>query len=328
MVFAGAQDLYAFCEDITSPIGSRAAFYIVPNLDVDSVGLIVDSICEKIVSADLKALISRMAGGQAGLTIRLAMRGDDLQKGNYADVLSAQKGHNNGLLRTWALSLTNEARLIQDRLLEIKSFPVHEIPGILQQGKMDRFLGDRVVEELVFTGIAIHKDGHLVLVNELYGAYAKDFILPPAPTDEETTVWSIVEETEIALREIVRKKYESRWRHQVEARYRDAIGVDSWDRVLENKTKGERAYKYSKPQFNDPLLDFAYLGQLVQMIISNAAWDMFKHLFRDKRQLEDIVADITPVRNDHAHFRRVPERELLRCRLRCEDLLYLLEQDV
>lgn len=71
-----------------------------------------------------------------------------------------------------------------------------------------------------------------------------------------------------------------------------------------------------------------YLGQLVQLIVYRDAWDLFKHLFRDKRQLEDILADVSPVRNDHAHFRRLPPRELLRCQLRCEDLLYLIEEEI
>ena len=50
------------------------------------------------------------------------------------------------------------------------------------------------------------------------------------------------------------------------------------------------------------------------------AWELFRDMFRDKRQLEDLVKAVTPVRNDRAHFRIVPERELDRCRLACEDL--------
>jgi hypothetical protein len=68
----------------------------------------------------------------------------------------------------------------------------------------------------------------------------------------------------------------------------------------------------------------AYLGQLGDLMISNASWHLFQTLFRDKRELQDMLSDIMPVRNDFAHFRTVPDRELDRCRIRCEDLLAIL----
>ena len=46
-VFAGAQDLYVFGEDDTSPIGSRAAFKLVRNLDLPSIERIVEA-CGKV----------------------------------------------------------------------------------------------------------------------------------------------------------------------------------------------------------------------------------------------------------------------------------------
>jgi hypothetical protein len=72
------------------------------------------------------------------------------------------------------------------------------------------------------------------------------------------------------------------------------------------------------------VLDYCYLGQLAQCVASGDAWALFTKAFRDKRQLDDLVACITPVRNDRAHFRHVPGRELDRCRIACEDLVGLL----
>lgn len=62
----------------------------------------------------------------------------------------------------------------------------------------------------------------------------------------------------------------------------------------------------------------------MQLIAAAPAWELFREMFRDKRQLEDLVKAVTPVRNDRAHFRMVPERELDRCRLACEDLIVLV----
>ena len=72
------------------------------------------------------------------------------------------------------------------------------------------------------------------------------------------------------------------------------------------------------------MLEFTYLGQLVALMTTGDAWAFFKQPFRDKRELEDLVKAITPVRNDAAHCRTVPLKELRRCRLAIDDLLALL----
>jgi len=204
---------------------------------------------------------------------------------------------------------------------------VREVPSYLQQHRIDRFSSDRACEELQFVGIANLNLDVLVISGDIYASYARTFVLPEAPSDEEQSAWSLVEQTEITLRKLVRDKYEQKWGTPIDNRVKKVVGDEAWLKIQENKARGAQAYRYSEPDIADPLLDFMYLGQLTQLIVSREAWDLFNHLFRDKRQLEDIVADISPVRNDHAHFRRVPRRELVRCQLRCEDLLYLLEQD-
>jgi hypothetical protein len=60
-------------------------------------------------------------------------------------------------------------------------------------------------------------------------------------------------------------------------------------------------------------------------MLANNAWDMFKPVFRDKRELEDMARAITKVRNEAAHFRHVPEEDLMRCRVAAQDLLRILE---
>ena len=73
-------------------------------------------------------------------------------------------------------------------------------------------------------------------------------------------------------------------------------------------------------------MDCMYLGHLGTLIEHNSAWVLFKDLFRDKRQFQDILKAITPVRNRRAHFVEVPEKELERCRINCDDLLVIVEQ--
>jgi hypothetical protein len=330
MVFAGAQDLYDFCENQTSPIGSRAAFFFVTNLSMSDVGSILSAInlYDPAEHDHFVDLIYKLAGGNAGLTVRVAVRPDQLGLGrSFDDVVEEERSRHSGLLRIWASSLTPEARALQDLLLINDTVSMPDIPPYFRQLRLDPFASDRAYEEVQFTGIANREGGTLRIGSEIYRKYAEAFVVPQAPLHEEQSVWSLIEATETGLRKLVSKKYEPQWK-DVEAQVKKTLGEDAWSTIQENKRKGSRAYRYSAPEIEDPLLDFMYLGQLVQLIIYRDAWDLFKHLFRDKRQLEDILADISPVRNDHAHFRRVPPRELLRCRLRCEDLLYLIEEEV
>jgi hypothetical protein len=59
---------------------------------------------------------------------------------------------------------------------------------------------------------------------------------------------------------------------------------------------------------------------------SNQAWELFKEGFRDKRELEDLIRPISTVRNDVAHFRSVPAKELERCRMAIDDLRVKVER--
>jgi hypothetical protein len=89
--------------------------------------------------------------------------------------------------------------------------------------------------------------------------------------------------------------------------------------------KRRRAESYKLAVDTSDLLDFAYLGQLGQLMLSRKAWSLFGPMFRDKRELEDMMRDVAPVRNDSAHFRSVPPLELARCRVRCEDLIAIID---
>ena len=115
---------------------------------------------------------------------------------------------------------------------------------------------------------------------------------------------------------------------QADSHIRLAIGEDAWSKVIENRNKYAKSYPRSQLTVDmHEVLNFTYLGQLGQLMMWNKSWDLFKHLFRDKRELEDFIRDIVPVRNDGAHFRAVPEQELNRCRVRCIDLLTILERN-
>lgn len=143
-------------------------------------------------------------------------------------------------------------------------------------------------------------------------------------TGDEKAVWPIIEQVEHALRTIIRGKYVSAWGAGAEGKIRAALGEPSMVVIEKNREKHSAAYGLAAGETAETLA-YCYLGQLGQVMTSNAAWSLFADAFRDKREIEDLLRAITPVRNDLAHFRRVPPHELDRCRIAATDLLRKLE---
>jgi hypothetical protein len=147
---------------------------------------------------------------------------------------------------------------------------------------------------------------------------------PPDSSAEERKTWTLIERLELALRRIVRSRYDARWGDRADKQLRASLGEEGWAAIERNREKQAQQYPLSPSAGPRDVLDYCYLGQLGQFMAAGPAWDLFREMFRDKRQLEDLVKAVTPVRNDRAHFRTVPDRELKRCGLACEDLLTIL----
>jgi hypothetical protein len=140
----------------------------------------------------------------------------------------------------------------------------------------------------------------------------------------EQAVWTAISNLERELRAAIRSRFVERWGSNADGRIERILGETSVATIHRNRDKYLKQYKYSDAPHGDDILDFLYLGQLIQLMRSNETWDLFKTPFRDKRQLEDLAAAIIPVRNDAAHFRTVPSNELDRCRVAVHDLRRIL----
>jgi hypothetical protein len=316
MVFTGAQEL------------CRAVFELVRNLPSDAVVQIISNREHKdIISPDtVGAQVYELAGGQAGLSVRLALDPSWLSDTDEQHRLESLRQKHSSLLRVWATALSAEARLIQEVLVQNGFLECAEIPARLKSSGFDQYRADRVCEELEFSGIAIRLMGRLKLVNKIYGEFIKTHISNQPGSNAERGVWSSIEQVELALRRVIRDRYSSRWSGVADNQMKSVLGTESWEAILANRDKSARSYRYTSHTPDGDLLHFAYFGQLSQLMLSNNAWDMFKPMFRDKRELEDVTADIVPVRNDSAHFRSLPSREAERCRLRCQDLIRILQR--
>jgi hypothetical protein len=135
----------------------------------------------------------------------------------------------------------------------------------------------------------------------------------------ELQVWELLRDVERRLRTVVRTAYDQRWGDRATARMEAGLGAEALKGIERARNRA-----VTVAGAGDELLDYTYLGHLIQLMLVNDAWEMFKPAFRDKRELEDMVRPITKVRNEAAHFRHVAEEDLMRCRVAAHDLLRAL----
>jgi hypothetical protein len=326
-VFAGAQELYAFSADGTSPIGSRAARMTVGPIATCDAEALLAAGGHKGSLTELAPKLHDLTGGHAGLLAyagRLLARDSEVASKDLAaavgNLLRSDKAE---LFQIWAQALSPEARLIAEVLAARGRTALSESATILSDAGFQAFRVERAWQELQFTGLAIQQGEELVRQLPLFWQSVV-WRRVPEGSESEVSTWKLVERLELRLRFLVRAAYDAQWGSNADKRVEMVLGADAWNAIVENQKKSLKAYKYSSPQGQDDILNFAYIGQLKTLMFEGNIWATFRHKFKDKRQLEEMIADVAPVRNEQAHFRKTPERELQRCRLRCEDLLAIL----
>jgi hypothetical protein len=331
-VLVGAQELYKLCEDSTSPIGSRAAKRFVCNLRLDALGEIIRSYQPGIEDGLLRertAFLFHQTGGHAGLSVALARRFADLPDAcadNLAPLVESVRWERSELFQMWIHNFSPEARTVGEVLMINGHMTIEDVASCLRSSGLPPYRADRVSEELQFTGVAITDGDQLLSANSMYVETARKYVVTEQDrAGREQEVWALIREAETGLRHLIRSEFSKKWPDSADAQIRAILGEQVWKGLDEKRAKNEKSYRHTARTLTE-VLDCAYVGQLGELMISNRSWDLFRDLFRDKRELEDILRDMTPVRNDFAHFRFVPERELDRCRLRCEDLLAIISK--
>ena len=188
----------------------------------------------------------------------------------------------------------------------------HALPTGWETMTYDTFLRER----RILMGRIIRRGFDALGSNESAAIEAPKF----AAADEKRA-WALIEELELELRGLVRTRAETKWGPTADARILKLVSEQEQADIERNKAKHLAAYPLSQARPEAHLLDYFYLGQLVTMLLSNELWVDVKPMFKEKDQLQRTVASISKVRNDRAHFRAVPEKELQRCVLACDDLL-------
>ncbi|MEO8662182.1 MAG: hypothetical protein ABI693_27210 [Bryobacteraceae bacterium] len=334
IVFAGAQELYRLCEDDTSPIGSRAAKHCLTTLSATAMRQMAEGMLGTLESTDWIRIadeVHKLTGGHAGLgsgLLRLIGRGGEISGAVVAPAAVQFRHERSELFHLWSNSLTKEARTVHDGLLRHDRLDREEMTELLRKGDLPVYRLDRIVDELQYVGIARLEGSSLVAHNRLYWDQASYYSDERECSERERSVWKLIEETEIGLRTLVRQQFTKKWGRDADRTIEGVLGREAWEKIIENRDKHSKSYPLSGlPSGATEILNYTYLGQLGILMTWKKSWFLFQGLFRDLREFQDILRDITPVRNDGAHFRSVPEQELDRCRVRCVDLLAILERN-
>lgn len=344
IVFTGAQQLFAFSEDDTSPIGSRASYVFLRNFKTDDCHLYfskLKSIFNLSIPEEMHQSIIALTGGHPGTLSRTCyyVLSENINNNDaFKDSLETFKSDFKQLFKLWNSNLSTQAKVIHNKLFVKKQLTLNEIFEVFKSNKWDPVLAEKSIDELVFTGIANFDDNALNLCNELYWDFISRFLLDDHHTfilnnnDRHSSLrentWKAIERAEIALRTYISLTYKEKFHNTVNEKIRLALGTDSYNKIISNVTKSNNRYKYTKRQAELDIFDGLYLTQLGQLMSWNVSWPYFSHLFKDKRELDSILAPIYAVRTDEAHFYDVPHRELERCKLHCEDLLFILEKNI
>jgi hypothetical protein len=343
IVFSGAQDLLDFCEDETSPIGSRAGQCFVSCLDFKAVSDIVESTSNnrfsKIPAEEIAKCIFNETGGHAGLTARLAQKYFSHKAYAIPELADRIADEDSMLFRIWTESLSKEARAIHPSLYSSGQLARSEIANALRDCGMDPFRSASVVKEFVFTGIAMEDGDILRLVNNIYwkfvgsiGCFPATILTVKMPPSQEEPLqrrcWAHIEELEVKLREYIVSTYKEKWGDAAISMMKSALGNSSWETIETNLRKAMNQYPLCREKRYLREVDGMYTGQLVQLILWKKAWPLFQPYLPNKNEIERWLKEVNPVRNDQAHFRQVPKKELNRCFLACDDFMVSIDRAV
>lgn len=151
---------------------------------------------------------------------------------------------------------------------------------------------------------------------------------PNVQKTAQNSVQDLIRKTEKQLRTLIEQKYRQQfgesWIQHVEAKHSKIYA--SWLRNLQRDKAAFQLYT----NYSTAILDYSRLEDLAELV--NAQWALFRDIFdfgydkRNKSVFTEKIRGITKVRNPLAHHRPVPENELLRAQVYCNDILLAIER--
>jgi len=146
-------------------------------------------------------------------------------------------------------------------------------------------------------------------------------------------VWRVIETVELQLRQfiagILRQKVGEDWEQFLSKRHPELY--EQWTTI---QGRHQRAFKRygAVTQPSETILDYSFVGDLGTLVVKD--WEIYRHILdfgrssskENKRYWVEMIETITRVRNALAHHRFVPENELKRVEVFCNDIAAVLSE--
>ena len=174
-VFTGGQDLAAFCEDETSPLGSRALLKELCNLELGPfLGAVKASMHLASIDENWGEYIFEETGGHPAVGRRFIDKCTEVQAvsldkakevaGDVADELRP-------LFENWMKNFSDGAKLVLGALNRKKLLERPDLTATLQSAGGHLSVVSQVWKELQYVGVCRLQAEHLVKCNELFWRY-------------------------------------------------------------------------------------------------------------------------------------------------------------
>ncbi|MBE7554223.1 MAG: hypothetical protein HS126_24435 [Anaerolineales bacterium] len=154
---------------------------------------------------------------------------------------------------------------------------------------------------------------------------AQNLAYPADEGDYDGQVWDLIISLEKRLRILIKQILEaewhdSPWEEQIQKRYPDLY--EGW---VNNKQKDSQTFR-NYERADTIIFDYSYLDELGRII--EGEWNIFRSVFefrlnqgkQNKQIIHQKIEEIARVRNPLAHGRTVPDTELRRAHVSCDDL--------
>jgi hypothetical protein len=179
------------------------------------------------------------------------------------------------------------------------------------------------------------KDGQVALKNNLVKDWfaglnrtpivsnTKPVGLPESITQQ--AVEELFKTLELQLRHFVRQTLGEKYGVAVEKRICMALGQDA-DVARGRRDASLRRFQPERETSTPDLLDFVYISDLLK-VVCGPDWHLFRTAFNsDKSKIDYATKIIAPARNELAHNREMPSRDLMRAYLEATDLLEIISR--
>lgn len=124
------------------------------------------------------------------------------------------------------------------------------------------------------------------------------------------------------IRGLIREQLVSRWKGKSEDRIKMSIGDVAWSSAIARQARTINSREVAEGELI--ILEYLNYGDLKSILVGNE-WGLFRHIFPDKKKLEQSMEICIKTRNDTAHSRDIDAIEEMRTKVAIADMFKCID---